>query len=144
MSKREVLQSYNNQNRFDILWGGERWDEQDNKDPVDLSRDKEVNEILAPFTYCSVSKKPKRKYIRKPGVRIHTVFDPPAPSEAVNMKDNQRVTEVDYFRMIYDSQAIVAMYHFSTRNQKCVISLQRIGNKSGQSFQTQHYENITV
>lgn len=103
-----------------------------------------------------MSKKPKRKYIHKPGVRIHTVFDPPVPSEAVYMEDNQRVTEVekitmelvnlmqDYFRMIDDSQAIVAMYHLSTRNQKCGISLQRISNKSGQSFQTQHYENITV
>lgn len=61
MYKKEVLQTYNMNNRFELLWNNEEFPNLPERgDRTSNNKNDKVNRILTPFTYSSVTKKPKK------------------------------------------------------------------------------------
>lgn len=163
LSKREVLQGYRAQNRFDILWDDSifpgLYSGRDTKkrvvDDNTLTKDQEVNNMLTPFTYNSVAKKPKKPYVHSPGVQMQSrMYEEASPSRPVFMKDDLRVSELEkitaeLFKFVHDlvkmsgnSAVLDAMNHFSNRIQKCGVKApSSVGNVS--SLHNDH-ENMSI
>lgn len=166
MSRKEVITMYNMKNRFDILWDEENFpnlpstaknNTTKTKKLVDQSVDNEVNEIMTPFTYSSVAKKPVKRYIHKPGVSIsNRMFEEPSPSKPVFVQEHQRTTELekitkelvkfmlDVFKNNNNSIGIEAMKHFNDRIQKCGVSLDLDDNELKSQNQHGQGKNTTI
>ncbi|XP_058987128.1 probable RNA-directed DNA polymerase from transposon BS isoform X3 [Musca domestica] len=99
--------------------------------------DDDVNEVLTPYTYNSVAKKPKKPYIHRPGVKIgKRFFEEPSPSGPVYVKEDQKLSELekitkellkfmyDFFKKDENQVAVDAIQHFQQRIQKCGVTFE--------------------
>ncbi|XP_073828562.1 uncharacterized protein [Musca autumnalis] len=148
MTKKEVEKMYNTQNRYDILWdqenfpdlpsNGTRGGDKEMQPKVD-SIDDDINKILTPYSYNSVAKKPKKKYIHKPGVQMaNRMFEEPSPSRPVFPHESQKVSELekitkelvkfmqDFFINNNNLVGVEAMKHFQDRIQKCGFNMESV------------------
>lgn len=166
MSKREVIQAYNNQNRFKVLWDNENFPElsqgmgrNSNKKQVvnNLSnKDTVVNRILTPLPYNLVAKKPRKPYIHQLGAKMNDrMFEEPSPSAPVYMKDEHRVSELervtrellkfmqDFFTINHNQMALDAVNHFEARINKVSNSNQNNTNVTNHGLNNDN-KNTTI
>ncbi|XP_073814346.1 uncharacterized protein [Musca autumnalis] len=147
ITKREVIEKYKRQNRFELLWDDNNFPSiseshkksNGGKQANPTTIDDDVNAILTPFTYNSVAKKPKKQYVHKPGVQMaKRMFEEPSPKAPVFVKENQKVTELekvtkellkfmeDFFKKDNNQVALEAMSHFQQRILKCGVPMDAV------------------
>lgn len=163
MSKKEVFDMYKNQNRFDLLADDDQFPEimgnrRTNKatNGCEDSREREVNEILTPYTFNSVVKRQRKPYIHRPGAEMHPrMFGESQPATPVYMTDAVRTSELekvtkemlifmmDFLRMTGNSMAVDAMNHFATRLSKFGVNTNvPVSNMS--SLTSSHGKDTTI